>query len=61
MKTHIDNVCPHLLAKRKIYEVKGQWLNFLEHIIINNMGRKGLGQLVYNYYFFGGNKLVQEF
>ncbi len=41
MKTHIDNVCPHLLAKRNLYEVKRQWLSFLEHIIIDNMEKKG--------------------
>jgi hypothetical protein len=31
------------LLKEKLYEVKGQWLSFLEHTIVDNMGRKGLG------------------
>jgi hypothetical protein len=43
------------LLKENLYEVKGQWLNFPEHIIIN-MGRKRMGQLVLHLLFFWGQQ-----
>jgi hypothetical protein len=56
MKTHFDNVHFHLVAKRKIILIKGQWLSFLEDIILDSKGKKRSIPLVMQSLFFLGQQ-----
>ncbi len=60
MKTHIDNVHPHLLSKRKtvlsekpITKVFGTYHSW-QH------GKKRVGRLVCKFFLGGDNKSIQE-
>jgi hypothetical protein len=56
MKTRVNNVHYCLFVRESLYYVRKQWLNFLKQIILNNIGRKGLGPLfLYSLFFESTN------